>query len=83
MVSGKESAYRAGDTVQSLVQEDPTHLRAATALESHLLSLCSRVCALKQEKAPQGEAHVPQLESSPFSLQPEKSPRSNEDPAQH
>ena len=34
-------------------------------------------CALQQEKAPQGEAHVPQLESSPFSLQPEKSPRSN------
>ena len=39
-------------------------------------------CALQQEKAPQGEAHVPQLESSPFSLHPEKSPRSNEDPAQ-
>ena len=43
-------------------------------------------CALEtesqQEKPPQWEAHVPQRESSPCSGPLEKSPSSNEDPAQ-
>ena len=29
---------------------------------------CPKVCVLQQEKPPQGEAHAPQLESSPLSL---------------
>ena len=35
--------------------------------------ICPRVCALQQEKPPQGETHTPQIE---------KSPHSNENPAQ-
>ena len=42
---------------------------------------CPRVHA-PQEKPPQWEAHVLQIENSPQSLQLEKSPCSNEDPAQ-
>ena len=41
-----------------------------------------RACAPQQGRRPQWEAHMPQLESSPCSLQLEKSPRSSEDPAQ-
>ena len=33
---------------------------------------CPKVCVLQQEKPPQGEAHAPQLESSPLLLQLEK-----------
>ena len=36
----------------------------------------------KKEKPAQWEAQAPQLEGSLHSLQPEKSPQSNEDPAQ-
>ena len=39
-----------------------------------------RACVL-QEKLPQWEGLAPQFESSPCSLQVEKSPHSNEDPA--
>ena len=42
----------------------------------HTLEPCSQ-----QEKPRQWEAHVPQIESSLHSLQVEKSPRSNKDPA--
>ena len=79
--------------VWSLVWEDPTcsgatkpmcHNYGACALEpgshnywAHMLQLLKPVCpkahALQQEKPPQWEACVPQLE---------KSPSSNEDPAQ-
>ena len=41
-----------------------------------------RTCGLQQEKPLQWEARVPQLESSPHLLQPEKNPCSNKDPAQ-
>ena len=41
-----------------------------------------RACALQQEKPLQQEAHVPQQESSPCSLHPDKSSHSSEDPAQ-
>ena len=37
-----------------------------------LRSLCSRACAPKQEKSPQGEARTPRVEGSPYSLQLEK-----------
>ena len=88
--------------VWSLVQEEPTCLRAtkpvhhnyeAHALEprnpncwahkSQLLkTMCSRACALQQEKPLQREAWVSQLETSPHSLQLEKSSQSNKDIAQ-
>ena len=41
-----------------------------------------RARALQQEKLPRWDAWAPQLESSPHSWQPEKSPHSKEDPAQ-
>ena len=41
-----------------------------------------RTCAQQQEKPPQWEAHAPQLESSPYLLQLEKSLNSNEEAAQ-
>ena len=41
--------------------------RTATTEPEH-----PKVCVLQQEKPPQGEAHAPQLESSPLSLQLEK-----------
>ena len=52
-----------------------------------LLSLCSgahcsRARTLHLEKSRQWEALTPQLQSSPHSLQLEKSPLSNKDPAQ-
>ena len=55
-----------------------TSLGAATAEAQ----VCPRAHALRQVKPPKREAHRSQLESSPRSLQPEKSPQSNEDPAQ-
>ena len=42
----------------------------------------SRAYARQQQKPPQGEAQAAWLESSPCSLQLEKSSHSNEDPAQ-
>ena len=79
--------------VQSLIQEDPSCLRATKPSAPQLLSLYSgaqglqllkpenpRACAT-QEKPPQWEALAPQLESSPCSPSLEKSLCSNEDPA--
>ena len=43
---------------------------------------CTRTHALQQKKPPQWEACTLQLESSPYSLQLEKSPHGNEDSAQ-
>ena len=52
---------------------------------AHVLQLLKpaypRACAQQQEKPPQWEAGAVQLESSPCSLQLEKSLHSNEDPA--
>ena len=83
--------------VQSLIGEDPTCFGATKHMSHHywdcsracsracrpqlLKPLCPRACA-PQENPPQWEAHPPQLDSSPHSLQVEKSLRSNEDPAQ-
>ena len=68
-----------GPWVQSLMQEDPTCLRAA----KHMWHNCW-AWALSRARAdmpPQWEACAPQLESSPYLPQLEKSPQSNEDPA--
>ena len=43
---------------------------------------CPRACAPQQEKPRQWEAHTPQREGSSSSLQLEKGPCSNKDPAQ-
>ena len=51
--------------------------RSPMLQSNQLLSLCSRAHVLQQGKPPQWEAHVPPLESSPCSLQLEKS---NKDP---
>ena len=53
--------------VPSLIQEDPTCCRTAKPVKP----MHSRACSL-QEKSPQWEAHVPQLESGPGSPQLEK-----------
>ena len=61
----------------------------ATTIESELQNsgattaepMCPRVCAPQQEKPLQWEASALQLESSPHSLQLEKSLHCNEDPA--
>ena len=42
---------------------------------------CARACALQQEKAPQWETCLSQLESSPCLLQLEKSPHSRQRPS--
>ena len=81
--------------VRSLVSEDPTCLRATEPPALQLLGLCSRaqepqllkpahlrVSALQQEKPLQWEARALQLEYSRHSLQLEKSPYSNSEPAQ-
>ena len=47
-----------------------------------LKPVCPRACDPKQEKPPQREIYALQLESSPHSLQLEKSPCSNKGPAQ-
>ena len=47
-----------------------------------LKPVCPRACDLKQEKPPQREIYALQLGSGPHSLQLEKSPCSNKDPAQ-
>ena len=44
--------------------------------------MCPTACAPQQEKPPQSEAHTRLLGSVPCSLQLEKSPCSNKDPAQ-
>ena len=44
--------------------------------------VCPRAHAPRQEKPPQQEAHAPQLESSPRAPKLEKSPCSNQGPAQ-
>ena len=68
-----------GTRVQPLVQEDPTY-GAATKPKNHiywayipqlLKAACPRACAPQQEKPPQWEAQVLQLENSPCSLQQE------------
>ena len=52
------------------------------AQESQLLQpKLPRACALQQEKTPQWEAPILQLESSPCSPKLEKNPSSNKDPA--
>ena len=93
-LSGKESACRCRTGIWSLVWEDPTCLRAtqpvrpncwACALEprNHNYWVWKpRACAQQQEKPLQWEAHTPQLQSSLWLLQLEKSPCSKEGPAQ-
>ena len=49
---------------------------------AQMLQLLSLRALQQQEKPPPGEAHTPQLESSPCSSLLEESPKSNEDPAQ-
>ena len=74
-----------GTQVLSLVQEDSSCHRATKARIQQLLSLHSgaqelqllKPCmpgahVLQQEKPPRQEADIPQLESSPYSLQLEK-----------
>ena len=48
--------------------------------ELQLLSLCSRAGELQPLKLMRPKARAPQPESSPHSLQLEKSPHSNKDP---
>ena len=71
--------------VQSLIQKDPTCGRGRSN-KAHAPQLLKpkrpRACTPQEEKPPQWEACVPQLESSHCSPQLEKSPHSNEDPAQ-
>ena len=91
----KNQPANAGDTgsVPSpgrfhMLQSTEAHYTTATEPASRawepqpLGPVCSRACALQQEKPPQPGAHRPQLESSPCSLQLEKSLCSNKDPAQ-
>ena len=77
-----------GMQVQSLLQEDPTRCGAAKPVyhnywactlepESHshwaqVLPLLKHRCARQQEKPSQWEAHTPQLDGSPCSLQLQK-----------
>ena len=83
-------------SVQSLIQDDPTcwapvahnHWACALGLRSssaeHMCHNCWSLCALEsvqQEKPPQWEACTLE-QSSPCSIQLEKSPCSNKDPAQ-
>ena len=70
--------------VQSLGKEDPTCNRATTEapLPQLLKPKHPRACSPQQEKPQQWEARALQLERSPCLLQLEKSPHSNEDPAQ-
>ena len=97
-LSGKEYACQCrAIPVWSLIWEDSTCCRAAkpisTTIEPALWSsgaisatlqelACSRACVLQWEKPLQGEARALQLDSSPHSMELEKSIRSNEDPAQ-
>ena len=62
-------------------QEAPTYCKAIKHMSCNCMSPCTttkvkpahcRLHALKQEEPPQCEAHTPQLESSPHSLQLEK-----------
>ena len=72
-----------GTLIRSLVWEDPTCC-GATKPEHHNYWACGnlqllkpvplRVCAPQQEKPPQWEAHAPQLQSGPHSLQLENAP---------
>ena len=61
-----------GTSVWSLVQEDPTGHGTTKPMNHNYWSPSPRARALQQEKPPQWEAHTPQLESSPHSLQLEK-----------
>ena len=56
--------------VQSLLQEDPTYLRATMPI--NCWSPCAWSLCTRQEEPPQWEVPTPQLESSLHSPQPEK-----------
>ena len=72
-----------GTWVQSLVREDSTCHRATKLRAPQLLKLtCPRARALQEEKPLQSEPRAPQLESSPCSLQQEKTPSQQQRPAQ-
>ena len=71
----------ARDTDRALVREDP-HGMEQLSHALQLLSLCSRDGELQPLKLVCPKARAPQPESSPHSLQLEKSPHSNKDPAQ-
>ena len=87
-LSGKETACQMQETqVQSLIQEDPTCLRATKPIHhiygAWVLQLLkpkhSRACVLQQEKPPQWEAAT---KSSPYLPQLEKAHTHNKKPAQ-
>ena len=87
----KNPPTKAGETVQSLIQEDPTCCGAtkpthynylACALELGAVTAEAPEAVLCNEKPPQGEAREPQLESRPHLLQLERGPHSSKDPAQ-
>ena len=61
-----------GAWVRSLVQEDPTCWGATKPLCHNYWARALEPHAVQQEKPAQWEAHAPQLESSPCSLQLEK-----------
>ena len=89
-LSGKESTYSAG--AKGLIPDlGRSHVRWSISPRTQLLSLCSRAWELqllklkhlrgfapKQEKAPQSEALVIQLDSIPYSPELETKPHSNE-----
>ena len=58
----------------------PSSLRISTTLVD-AMDYTTETCA-PQSLCPTSEAHTPQLESSPLSLQPEKTHNSKEDPVQ-
>ena len=72
----KNPPPKAGDMVGSLVCEDPICVGAANTVRCNYWAWEPQAL-----KPPQWEALKPQPESSPCSLQLEKSPRSNGDPA--
>ena len=72
-----------GTWVQSLVREDSTCHRATKLRAPQLLKLtCPGARALQEEKPLHSEPRAPQLESSPCSLQQEKTPSQQQRPAQ-
>jgi len=75
----KNPPANAGTGVQSLLWEDSTCLRATKPTRRNYWTQPQSLCS-EQEKPLQWEAHIPQLESSPCSLQLEKAQDSNKDP---
>ena len=70
-----------GTWVRSLVQEYPTCCGVTKPVHHNYWSCAQSPCSATK-KPPQGEVHTPQLERSLHLPQLEKSPSSDEDPAQ-